>query len=343
MTDRVVPGATRRPPSEFHRRILDLDVAAEATRIEAALRDMVGRQLHKRGAVVGVSGGIDSAVCAALAARALGSERVRGLLMPGRNSAPESTARGKALCETFGIGYERKDIAPPLEALGCYRDRDAAIRKLFPEYRPGQRYKIAIAGDLLGRDRLNYFTLVLEASDGTQSRRRMPVDVYLAIVAATNMKQRIRKLIEYHEAERLNYAVIGTPNRLEYDQGFFVRGGDGLADVKPIAHLYKTQVYALAEHLGVPEEIRRQTPSTDTYSLPQTQEEFYFALPYHEMDLLLFAYANGVPVEEVGRVLGLDQEQVERGFRDIEAKRRTAAILHQHALLVEDASPQGQR
>jgi NAD+ synthase len=341
MSQRVVPEASsdRRPPAAFHRRVLDLDLAAESVRIEEAIREMVSQRLRKRGAVIGVSGGIDSAVCAGLAARALGAERVCGLLMPGRNSAPESSERGRELCETFGFRYERKEIAPPLEALGCYRYRDEAIRKLFPEYRTGQRYKIAIAGDLLDKDRLNFFTLVLESADGTQERRRMPVDVYLAIVASTNMKQRIRKLIEYHEAERLNYAVIGTPNRLEYDQGFFVRGGDGLADLKPIAHLYKTQVYALAEHIGVPESIRRQTPSTDTYSLPQTQEEFYFALPYHEMDLLLYAYVHEVPAEETGRALGHSREQVERAFRDIEAKRRTAALLHQHALTVDAVRP----
>jgi NAD+ synthase len=339
MSERVVPDAAGRRPALFHRRVLDMDCAAESKRIEAALREMVGQKLHKRGAVIGVSGGIDSAVCAALAARALGPERVHALLMPGRNSSPKSTERGRALCEAFRIAYDLREIAPPLEALGCYRSRDEAIRKLFPDYRTGQRYKIVIAGDLLGRDRLNYFTLVVESSDGSQMKQRMPLDVYLEIVSATNMKQRIRKLIEYHEAERRNYAVVGTPNRLEYDQGFFVRGGDGLADVKPIAHLYKTQVYALAEHLGVPEEIRSQTPSTDTYSLPQTQEEFYFALPYHEMDLLLYAYSHSVRAEDAGKALGLSTEQVERAFRDIVSKRRVAAILHQHALTVEEVTP----
>jgi NAD+ synthase len=342
MSERVVPGAAAGPrrPSAFHRGVLDLDCAAESARIEDALRTMVGQSLRKRGVVVGVSGGIDSAVCAGLAARALGADRVRALLMPGRNSDPASTERGRELCAAFGIAFEVREIAPPLEALGCYRRRDEAIRKLFPDYRSGQRYKIAIAGDLLERDRLNYFTLVVESSDGTQERRRMPVDVYLAIVASTNMKQRIRKLIEYHEAERLNYAVVGTPNRLEYDQGFFVRGGDGLADVKPIAHLYKTQVYAIAAHIGVPESIRRQTPSTDTYSLPQTQEEFYFALPYGEMDLLLYAHVHGVPAVVAGPALGLSPEQVERAYRDIEAKRRTAVLLHQHALTVDPVLPQ---
>ncbi len=166
----------------------------------------------------------------------------------------------------------------------------------------------------------------------------MPLDVYLGVVAATNMKQRTRKLLEYHHAERLNYAVVGTPNRLEYDLGFFVRGGDGLADLKPIAHLYKTQVYALARHVGVPDEVVRQLPTTDTYSLPQTQEEFYYALPYDRMDLMLWAYRHDIPPGEAGSAVGLSSEQVERVYRDIVGKQRVAAILHQHALLVGSGS-----
>ncbi len=324
----------------FGRHVMDIDCAAVADRAALAIRTIVARKLHRRGVVVGVSGGIDSAVCAALSVRALGPERVRAILMPGRNSSPDSEVRGRQLCERFGIAWTVENIGPPLEALGCYRLRDEAIRTLFPDYRPGDRYKIVVADNLLDRDRINVFALVVETAPGVLERKRMPPDVYLQIVASTNMKQRMRKLIEYQLAETLNYAVVGTPNLLEYDQGFFVRGGDGLADLKPIAHLYKTQVYALAEYLGVPEEIRRQMPSTDTYSLPQSQEEFYFALPYAEMDMLLYAYANKVPAEEVGPPLSLSPVQVERVFRDIEAKRRIACRLHQHALLVEDVAPE---
>ena len=163
----------------------------------------------------------------------------------------------------------------------------------------------------------------------------MPVAAYLQMVAATNFKQRVRKMMEYYHADRLNYVVAGTPNRLEYDQGFFVKLGDGSADIKPIAHLYKTQVYALAEYLGVPEEIRRRPPTTDTFSLPQTQEEFYFALPYAKMDLCLYGRNNGVPAAEVAAAAGLTTEQVERVYKDIDQKRRTTAYLHARPQLVE--------
>jgi NAD+ synthase len=282
----------------FHRGVLatspdDLEVIAE--HIESSITKLLGRELKRRGIVVGVSGGIDSAVCAALAARAIGPDRVVALLMPEADSDPDSTARGRELCDQLGLKYEFEDIAPALSALGCYRRRDAAIRRVFPDYGEGWRQKITLAEGLLDRDRVSYFNLTVATPDGTQQTTRMPTDVYLEVVAATNMKQRTRKLIEYFHAEARNYAVLGTPNRLEYELGFFVRGGDGLADLKPIAQLYKTQVYALAAHFGLPQSIQDQPPSTDTYSLPQTQEEFYYALPYAEMDLLLWAFSHDVP------------------------------------------------
>jgi NAD+ synthase len=313
---------------------LNLDWGAESERIEGAIVRMVGKELRRRGVVVGVSGGIDSAVCVSLAARALGAERVFALLMPEKDGSPDSTARAKVLCEQLGVPYQIEDIGPALEALGCYRHQEEAAREVFPDYVPGQRFKITIAGNVLDSDRLNYFNLVVESETGELRTQRMPASAYLRMVAAVNMKQRTRKQIEYFHADRLNYAVIGTPNRLEYALGFFVRGGDGLADLKPIAHLYKTQVYALAEYLDVTAEIRAQTPSTDTYSLSQTQEEFYFALPYREMDFLLYASEHGVAPAEAARSMNLSTDQVERVYRDIVSKRRASARGLQDALLV---------
>jgi NAD+ synthase len=312
------------------------DVEKITDYIESSMTRLVGRELKRRGVVVGVSGGIDSSVCAALAARALGPERVFALLMPESDSDPDSTARGRELCEQLGLSYALEDIAPALEAMGCYRRRDDAIRRVFPDYGEGWRQKITLAEGLLDTDRVSYFNLTVASPDGALQTARMPTDVYLEVVAATNMKQRTRKLMEYTHAEARNFAVIGTPNRLEYELGFFVRGGDGLADLKPIAHLYKTQVYALAAHLGLPESIRSQTPSTDTYSLPQTQEEFYFALPYDKMDLMLWAWHHDVPTSEAAPVMGLEPEQVERVYRDIVAKRRMAERLMRDAAKIEE-------
>ena len=173
----------------------------------------------------------------------------------------------------------------------------------------------------------------MRAPDGGAHEARVGHRPYLQIVAAQSYKQRTRKTVEYFHADCLNYAVVGTPNRLEYDQGFFVKNGDGAADVKPIAHLYKTQVYQLAAQLGIPEEIRRRPPTTDTFSMPQTQEEFYFALPYGRMDLCLYALNHGIAAEAVAPLVELTPDQVTRVFKDIDAKRRATKYLHTPPLL----------
>lgn len=319
----------------FDSKALDLDCEAAAREIEQAIQRIVAHDLHRQGIVLGVSGGIDSSVCAALAVRALGPERVLAILMPEKENPPKSTRLGTLLCEHLGVTPILENITAPLTALGCYERRDTAIRRLFPEFGAGWKQKIGLAANLLVADRVNYFTLTIESPDGERQTSRMPVDVYLDVVAATNLKQRIRKTVEYTHADRLNYAVLGTPNRLEYELGFFVRGGDGLADLKPIAHLYKSQVYRMAAHLGLPAEIQGQSPSTDTYTLPQSQEEFYYALPYDQLDLALCAYGRGASEEEAAAALGLSVEQIHRVYKDITAKRRTSARILRHAALVQ--------
>jgi len=310
----------------FSAEALKIDGAAETDRINAALREQL-RGMRKRGLVLGLSGGIDSSVCVALAVRAVGAKNVFCLFMPENDSDPESLRLGRLVAESFGVEAVVEDIGPTLQAMGCYERRDAFMRELVPDYGPGWASKIVIANSLAG-DGYNISSLVVQDPEGRQTKLRMPPAVYLGIVAATNMKQRTRKQIEYYHADRLNFAVLGTPNRLEYDQGFFVKNGDGAADVKPIAHLYKSQVYALAAHLGIPEEIRRRPPTTDTYSLAQTQEEFYFSLPYDRMDLCLYGLNNGLSAEAVGAAAKLTAVEVERVWADIAAKRRATRYLH---------------
>lgn len=317
----------------FDKNILKLDPSAETERIAATLREQVLGQLRRRGAVVGISGGIDSSVVTALCVRAFGKEKVLGLFMPEHHSSDDALMLGRMLSGHFGIEAIVEDIAPALEGLGCYRRQEDAIRTVVPEYGEGWKCKLVLPS-LLESDRLNITQLTVQSPKGEVSTVRLTPTAYMQIVAATNYKQRARKMTEYYHADRLNYAVAGTPNRLEYDQGFFVKQGDGSADFKPIAHLYKTQVYQLAEYLGVPEEIRRRPPTTDTFSMPQTQEEFYFALPYDRMDLCLYAYNHRVSAGETAPVVGLAPAQVERVFKDIEAKRRATRYLHMRPLLV---------
>ena len=320
---------------EFTADVLRLDSEAEVGRIAEIVRTQVLADLRRRGVVVGLSGGVDSSVVAALCVRALGAERVFGLLMPEKESETDSLRLGRTVADGLGIRTAVEDVGPVLEAAGCYRRRDEAIRSVIPEYTEEWRSKLVLSRPTQGAG-FTVFLLELLSPDGDRSRVRLPVDAYLAVVAATNFKQRVRKMFEYHHADRLNYAVAGTPNRLEFDQGFFVKGGDGSADLKPIAHLYKTQVYQLAEWLGLPREVRERPSTTDTFSLPQSQEEFFFSVPLGTLDLCLYGLNHGVPAERVAGVVGMAHEDVDLIFKDIESKRQGTRYLHRSALLVEE-------
>lgn len=312
---------------------LGAQVDDELARIARWLEATVRGDLKRRGLVVGLSGGIDSSVVAALAVRALGADRVLGLFMNEGESSDETVRLGRLIADHLGIATVDEDLSPILAAAGCYARRDAAIAAVIPAYRPDWKCKLVLPS-VLASDRYRIYSVVAQAPSGEQVTARLSPDAYLTVVAATNFKQRTRKMLEYFHADRLVYAVAGTPNLLEYDQGFFVKNGDGAADVKPIAHLYKTQVYELAAALGIPEDIRSRPPTTDTYSLPQSQEEFYFSLAYDKMDVCLYGRHHGVAAADVAAALGLSPEQIERVYRDIDAKRAAARYLHAAPLTI---------
>ena len=317
-----------------------LDLPAEAARIGEQIVALLTTQVKRRGIVLGLSGGIDSSCVAALCVRALGPERVVGLLMPERESSASTLGISRNLAETLGIKYHHVDISAQLAASGAYAARDAAIASVVPGYGDGWKSKIVLghvgAQGGAASPGMNVYYVVAQPPSGEQIRKRLTRDAYLTIVAATNYKQRIRKMTEYFWADKLHFAVAGTPNRLEYDQGFFVKGGDGLADIKPIAHLYKTQVYAMAAATGVPADICARAPTTDTYSLEQGQDEFYFALPYQQMDQCLWAKNHGYKPGDIAGALGLSPEQVAHVYADIDQKRATTRPLHLAGLLCGD-------
>lgn len=314
--------------------VLDIDLEKEADHIAERMRDIVFNQLKKKGVVVAVSGGIDSSTVLGLAVRALGAKRVFGILMPEQDSSPDTMAISRGVVEAQGVEYATEIITDMLNASGCYRRRDEAIREVIPEYTSEWKSKIVFPSVLESAD-FRIFKIVAQKPDGEIIEKRLTPKAYLTIVAASNFKQRTRKMLEYFHGDRLNYAVSGTPNRLEYDQGFFVKGGDGLADFKPIAHLYKSQVYKMAAIVGVPENVRNRAPTTDTYSMPQGQDEFYFSLSYDKMDLALYALNHGYSAAELAEALSITEDQAKAVYRDIESKRKTTAYLHTQAVLVD--------
>jgi NAD+ synthase len=313
---------------------LKLDTKQTVEKIVKTIHHQVRTILRKKGAIIGVSGGIDSSVCAALCTKALGKENILALSLPERDTSSDSTRLGQQLADMLEIKLQIADIAPVLKGARCYELQIEAIRQVFPEYEEGWKQKVTLPS-ILENDRLNVSHLTVQNPAGESKSSRISYQAYLQLIAATNLKQRTRKMTEYLFADQLNYAVCGTPNRLEYDQGFFVKLGDGSADFKPIAHLYKTQVYQIAEALDIPEEIRKRTPTTETFSLPQTQEEFYFSLPYWQMDICLYGLNHNISSAEVAHTANLTSDQVERVYKDIEKKRRATIALHLPPLLID--------
>ncbi len=313
----------------FTKDILKIDCETEAERICTFIRQQVQHQ-KREGAVVGISGGVDSALAVAVCVRALGKEKVLGLILPEKESSPDSARYAAKLAAKLGIETVTVDITPALEGFGGYRKRDDVIKKIFPEYNQQYKSKITLPPDLLDRDAFNVFSLKVEDAQGNLGSARLDSRGLQTIVAATNIKQRTRMVYLYYFAEMRNYLVCGTTNRSEDVQGFFVKYGDGGVDIEPLAYLYKTQVYQLAGYLGVIEEILARVPTPDTYSFSQSDEEFYFRMPYATLDLLLYAWEHKTPLAEVSQAMNLTEDQVKRAFRDFTSK--AGATRHLHAL-----------
>jgi NAD+ synthase len=315
------------PPTNFHSAILHLDAEQEIQKLNQFLRDTIFQHFRRRGAIVGISGGIDSSVVAALCAQALGPDKVLGILLPEKESSEDSARLALELAGRLGIKTITEDITGALEGAGCYQRRDDAIRRLFPEYGPGWKSKITLPGSLLDQNTLNFFYLAVISPSGEEFRKRIPNAEFFQIMAASNFKQRTRMAMLYYHAELNNFAVLGTANKNEHEMGFFVKYGDGGTDVSPILHLFKSQVYQLASCLDIPQEIRERTPTSDTYNAGSSQEEFFFRLPFEILDTIWMGYEQSLPAAEIAQVLNLTSEQVERVIADIERKRRTTQYL----------------
>lgn len=315
---------------------LALDPEQEVNRIVHFLRETIHHRFHHQGAVVGISGGVDSSVVLSLCVRAIGPERVIGVLMPEKDSASESTPLALELAEGLGVQTEIEDITGALEGLGCYRRRDEAVKKLVPEFESDWHIKIILSGNLLEQETLNFYTLVVTDPQGNEIRKRLPPNLLAQILAASNFKQRVRMNMLYYHAELRRFCVIGTANKNEHELGFFVKHGDGGVDLNPIVHLFKSQVFQLADYLGIPEKIRSRTPTTDTFPGAGSQEEFFYRIPYHVLDSIWSGYEQNAPLEEIAKALSLNTEQVQRVIDDIIRKKRATKFLRTIPVRIDD-------
>jgi NAD+ synthase len=317
------------PRKPFSKDIILLDDVEEViNQIVEKLRQDVLHNIKRNGAVVGISGGIDSSVCLGLAAKAFGPDKVLGIMLPEKDSSPDSEVLAQELAAKFGVKAIKEVITDALSGFGCYTRRDEAVKRVFPDYDPKTyKMKIGVRQSGLFNNLPPIFHLTIIDNQGGTKDKILPVHEYLQIVAASNFKQRTRMSMLYYHAETLHYAVVGTPNKHEQEQGFFVKYGDGAGDVMPIGNLYKTQVYQLADYLDVPKEIIKRTPTTDTYSAEQTQEEFFYQLPFALMDRFWYGFENDYSADEVASVMGETKERVEALNRNFERKRKTTEYL----------------
>ncbi len=314
---------------EFHRDILKVeDIEKLVDQLTQRLREDLSTRLQRFGGVIGLSGGIDSSVTMVLGAKALGPEKLFGVMMPEKDSSPDSEMLARELAGKFGVEVTKEVITDALDGFGCYARRDQAVKEVIPEYDPlVHKMKIGIKHEGKGSKLPPLFHLTVVNPDDSEIVKRLPSRQMRTIIAASDFKQRARMSYLYYHATRLHYAVLGTPNKHEVDQGFFVKYGDGGGDVFPIGRLYKTQVYQIAEYMGVPQEIIDRTPTTDTYSAEQTQEEFFYEFPHDVMDLLWYAYENRYDPAEVGPVMGMTAEEIERNYRNFERRTATTEYL----------------
>jgi NAD+ synthase len=322
MTTSPIPSSPR-----FTIQSLSIDPEAETNHIVNAMTDTIHHNLRRQGAVVGISGGIDSSVVLALCVRAFGNERVVGILLPEKESSPESAELALELASKFNVQTITEEITPALDGYGCYERRNEAVRRIFPAFEPGWGVKIGLPNDLLSQGSLNLFYLTVTDPEGIEYKQRLPLREYYQIVASSNFKQRARTNFLYYHAELRNYAVVGTPNKNEHDLGFFVKFGDGGYDFAPIRHLFKTQVYQLAEYLGIPESIQSRPPTTDTYPGGSTQEEFFYRIPFATLDAIWYGHENNFSTEEIAEALSLTMDQVKWVIEDILRKRMTTQNL----------------
>lgn len=292
------------------------------------IQETVENTLKKDGIVIGVSGGVDSALIATLAVEALGNDHVYGLILPEKESSPSSRELAMRLCKKLKIPYGEVPITPMLESFGIYTQKEALIRELFPQYDPAvHTTNLFLPPGISTTSLLALPSIRLSDENGSISTKRLSAPQYLKLISLQNVKQRTRMIVLYMQAEKMNYSVSGTTNKSELLTGYFVKFGDGGVDLEPIADIYKLQVYKLSELLKIDAKIISRPPSPDTWSHFTSDEDFYLRMPYDILDQLLYAEEHNLPSAIVFKNTGLSASQIESAYKHIHTMKHASLML----------------
>jgi len=273
-----------------------IDAEKVAQKLEVFIKTSMGN-FNREGAVIGISGGLDSSVVLALSVAALGSDKVLGLIMPEKDSSQDSESDARLLAEPLGIRVEKVELTPTLDALGIYKHIPRAI---FAQKK--------IAGAAV-KGTYKLYTALTGAKPFLSGLEGAPSGLLKRANAYYRMKHRLRMVLLYSYAERENLLVMGTANKTEFLSGFFVKYGDSAADVMPLSPLYKTQVRQLARFLNVPKRIIDKAPSPDL--LPGITDEFAMGITYEKLDLVLVGLEMNTAAEDLAVKTGVKQKTVE--------------------------------
>jgi NAD+ synthase len=314
---------------DFNLEVLKIDPVQELDKLAKFIVNQVRAVFRRKGVIVGLSGGIDSACIAAVAVHAIGKDRVIGLVLPESESNPISSEYAIKHARALGIEHRQIDITHTVDSVVKYAWRDKFLQQLIPEYKPGYKYNITLPTDLLERASFNFYRLQVQLPDGEIKHKRLNQDEFRTITSFANIKIRARMLHLYAEAERRSLLVAGTTNRTEFILGDFCKYGDGGTDIEPFTHLYKDQIYQLSDYLEVIPEIIDRQPSPDTFSLPVSDQEFFFRIPFDKLDYLLYAWEHEVLTKDAAKVLNLSEDAVERAYKDFASKHRATAHLRE--------------
>lgn len=292
------------------------------------MKEAVQGQFKKDGIVIGVSGGVDSAVIATLAVEALGPDRVYGLILPEKESTPSSRELAIPLCRKLKIPFSEVPITPMLEAFDIYSRKETLFRELFPQYDPSiHSTNLFLPSGITSESLLALPSIRLSDKNGSISTKRLSAPQYLNFISLQNVKQRTRMILLYLQAEKMNYVVSGTTNKSELLCGYFVKFGDGGVDLEPIANMYKLQVYKIAELLNIDKKIISRAPSPDTWSHFTSDEDFYLRMPYEILDQLLYSEEHNIPAEIVRECTGLTSGQMNSALKHIHSMKNASRMI----------------